>query len=260
MAQLPQIPVVNAGALYVSGMRLSNNATTPNTLLNVAAGACRNSTNENDIVISEAVVISTGSRGALGLDSGTIANNTLYAVYAIGSSSNQIGNGQPYSEYPGVAMLSTNFTTPVLPQGYDMFRRIGAVRTDGAAAILKFYQVGSGDSRTMWYDVALATAVAGTNVDDFTAVALTGLTPAVATEVKVLASITPQVAGNGVHLRFTGSAAAVTGGQAILTGDVAAVVATAVLSCPQSAAASIDYVTDGTTTATLSVAGYVDQL
>ncbi len=256
MAQLPQIPVVNAGALYVSGMRLSNNATTPNTLLNVAAGACRNSTNENDIVISEAVVISTGSRGALGLDSGTIANNTLYAVYAIGSSSNQIGNGQPYSEYPGVAMLSTNFTTPVLPQGYDMFRRIGAVRTNGSAAILAFQQVGSGESRHMHYDVALATSITAGASATYVAVATSGLVPAIDTDVDFLTVFTPTAGDDTVNLSYSGVG---TVGQAVMSGSVAAVAKAGVLSCPQKAASGIFYKVTGSATA-ISVAGYVDQL
>ena len=67
---------------------------------------------------------------------------TMYAVYAIGSSTNQayLVNYSPinqvppvelpYSAYPGAALLSANFVQPTLPQGYDMFRRIGTVTTD----------------------------------------------------------------------------------------------------------------------------------
>jgi len=254
MAQLPQVPVVNAGLLYVNGLTLSNNVAASATKIDVAAGACRNSTNVNDILIADAVSISTGSRGANGLDFGVIANNSLYAVYAIGSSANQIGNGQPVSAFPGAAMLSLNFVTPVLPAGYDMFRRIGAVRT-GIATVLNFFQVGSGAERHMYYDVALPTAIVAGDSAAYAAVALTGLVPSIATDVDFLTVFTPTAGGDTVNLSVSGVGAV---GQAVMSGSVAAVAKTGVLRCPATAA-GILYKVTGTATA-ISVAGYVDQL
>ena len=66
--------------------------------------------------------------GAL-MDIGTLANSTFYAVYAIGDS---------YGVNEGSALISANLTQPLLPADYDMYFRIGFVKTSGAAAILAF--------------------------------------------------------------------------------------------------------------------------
>lgn len=255
MAQIPQIPVVNAGMLYINGMNISNNATTPNTLLDVAAGSCRNSTNVNDIVISSTVTINTAAVGVNGLDTGTLAASTLYAVYAIGSSANQIGSGQPYSAFPGAAILSASFTAPVLPQGYDMYRRIGAIRINGSSNIVKFYQSGAGSARHMYYDVALATAITAGASATYVNVDLTGLMPNIATDANFLTVFTPTAGGNTVNLSVSGVGAV---GQAVMSGSVAAVAKTGVLSCPV-LATGVYYKVTGSATA-ISVAGYVDQL
>lgn len=255
MAELPQIPVVNAGALYINGMNLSNDAAVPNTQIQVTAGACRNANNVNDIVISDTVTLSTNVRGAGGLDTGTIAASTLYAVYAIGSSSNQLGNGQPYSAYPGTIIISASFTSPVMPMGYDMFRRIGAIRTNGASQIVKFYQSGSGSSRQMWYDVALATAITAGSSAIYVAIDLTGLVPSQATNANFLTVFTPTAGDDTVNLSVSGVGAV---GQAVMSGSVAAVAKTGVLLCPV-LGAQVFYKVTGSATA-VSVAGYTDQL
>ncbi len=251
---IPQIPVVNAGALYMSGLKLSNNVATPNTIVDVASGAARNSTNINDIVVSTAVSLNIAVQGAGGLDTGTVANNTLYYVYAIGSSNNQLGNGQPYSAYPGTVLMSLSITDPVLPFGYDMFRRIGSVRVD-TAAFRKFTQTGAGNSRTTWYDVAIPTSVTAGTSAVYAAVATLQMVPAIETNVLFLTLFTPTAANNTLNLSYSGVGAV---GQAVVGGSVAAVVTTNVLTCPQNVA-GIFYKVTGSATA-ISVAGYVDQL
>ncbi len=255
---IPNIPVVNAGALYISGLRLSNNATAPTTVVDVASGAARDSSNINDIVVSATTSLGITVSGAGGLDTGTVANNTLYYVYAIGSSNNQLGNGQSYSAYPGTVIMSLSMTSPVLPFGYDMFRRIGAVRVD-TAAFRKFEQIGAGNSRTTWYDVALATAITGGSSAFYAAVVTTELAPAIDTNVHFFTSFIPTAANNTLNLSYSGVGAV---GQAVVGGSVAAVVTTNVLTCPQlvtAGVAGIFYKVTGTA-AIISVAGYVDQL
>lgn len=78
--------------------------------------------------------ISTGSLGALGLDSGTVASNTWYWPYLIQGES-------------GVsALLSTNATTPTLPSGYTKFARLPCpVRTmPSSTALMPFVYQGFG--------------------------------------------------------------------------------------------------------------------
>lgn len=261
MAQIPQIPIVNAGLLYVNGLVLSNDSVAPNTLLNVSAGAARNSTNINDITLPAAVQLNINAKGLNGLDTGTLANNTLYTVYAIASSPNLIGNGQTTSAVPAGVIMSLSNTTPTLPRDYDMFRRIGQVRID-TAAIRKFLQTGTANTRVVSYDEALPTALTsdapGTSVV-YTAVLTTQLVPAINTEVKLLVASTPSNAVNSVNLSYSGVGAV---GQAVVTGDVSAVVVTSVVSCPQKVTAGVGAVFYKVVASSLvlSVAGYVDTL
>jgi hypothetical protein len=258
---LPEIPMVNAGLYYVNGLQISNDATTPLTLLDVAAGQCRDSSNTNDIFVTSPVVINTAAKGVLGLDFGTIAASTMYAVYAIGSSVNQVGAGQPASAFPGSAILSLSFVQPVLPAGYDMFRRIGAIVTDGAAHIEEFRQTGNASQRTMRYGVGVGVVAAGHAVG-YTAVSLNVNAPAVppiATDVLLLVQITPTAAGNEVAFQPTGAGAGSI--YANLSGSVAGVDQQATVTCPCNAASSISYkVTAAGDSVTYAVSGYVDVL
>src|SRR5690606_10372794 len=77
------------------------------------------------------------------LDTGTIAASTLYYVYAIGDSTEFRPNG---------CLLSLSASQPTLPFGYDMYRRIGAISIDSGSHVRPFMQVGSGNSREMFYD------------------------------------------------------------------------------------------------------------
>ncbi len=265
MAILPEVPMVNAGNLYINGLGLSNNATTPNTLLNIAAGACRDSSNINDIVVSSAVVLNTAAKGALGLDTGTLAASTLYAVYAIGSSTNQIGNGQPLSAYPGTVIISASFSQPVLPQNYDMFRRIGTVATDGSSNLRAFVQVGSGSVRTMNYGTAIATSITAGASTAYAAVglnAVSGVVPAQVCVVRLGVVLTPATAGNKVTLQPIGAASGTD--FASLSGDVAAVAHTDVLSCVTGIAASVSNlnykVSNGGDAVAITVRGFDDNL
>lgn len=278
----PEIPVVNAGLLYINGLRLSVNATT--TLLNVAAGQCRDSTDTNDIFVTSNVVVNLATRGINGLDSGTVANSTMYAVYAIGSSTNQpyalhagqfVGNGataataqqSTYSAFPGGIILSTNFTQPVLPAQYDMFRRIGAIVTTGAGAIADFVQTGSGQAREMRYGTAVATSIAAGNAVAYTAVGLNAVAPAVpviATKVLLNIALTPGVAGDSVSLQPVGAPAASV--YAIGSGDVVGVASKFPLACPcgiagAPATSNINYkVSAAGDAVAITVAGYEDIL
>jgi hypothetical protein len=278
----PQIPVVNAGLLYVNGLRLSVNATT--TLLNVALGQCRDSTDTNDIFVSSNVIVNLANRGINGLDSGTVANSTMYAVYAIGSSANQpftlhagqfVGRGATvptsqdsnFSAFPGGIILSTNFSQPILPAQYDMFRRIGAIVTTNAGAVADFVQTGSGSAREMWYGTHAATSIVGGAATAFAAVGLNAVTPTVpviATKVLLDVSFTPAAAGDSIALQPIGAPAASV--YAGFNGVVAGVVQRETVACPCGLAgapvtSNINYkVTAGGDAATILVAGYEDIL
>src|SRR5271163_1557919 len=122
----PNIPVVNKGLLYVNGFAVSqgaiNVANLATNAINVTGGQCRDSTDTNDIVLPNATYtlnpLISGQVNAL--DVGALAAAvTLYYVYAISDSTQY--------RTPGTLLsLADNiFATPVLPFGYDMYRRVG---------------------------------------------------------------------------------------------------------------------------------------
>jgi hypothetical protein len=286
----PNIPMVNLGNLYISGLQLTWLTTTT---IQVSPGQCRDSTDQNDIqlpativtgptaapvTITPSYIINTAQSGALGLDIlpvAGIAASTLYYVYAIGNSNNNSPSqpGFNVSNLPSV-MLSLNANTPTLPLNYDMYRRIGCVRTDTTAApshIIPFYQTAAPNSASRLMDygtdgITALTVLSGGTSNAYAAVALTGLMPPLATTVVLRASLTPNAAGDTVFLRPTNALAGLqsTLGLAEMSADVAAVVHVDMISVLAGTAAgvtSIDYkLTVNTDAVTLVLQGYVDQL
>lgn len=241
------IPATNATEAYINGLNLSwASATT----LTVAAGRARNSTNQNDIILDSAVTINGASNGLNGLDIGDLANNTFYAVYAVDDS---------LKNNPAGAMVSADLSSPLLPGGYDMVRRIGYVKTDGSAEFLEFRQEGAGSDRWMWYDVAIATDITAGASATFAAVDMSDGIPslAVGSMVNLLAVFTPTGADDTLELRPGDSSA--TDGYARMSGSAAAVAKTGNMVVPYDATSGIDYKVTGSATA-LSVAAYLDQL
>jgi hypothetical protein len=90
---------------YLAGMTLSRNGTTPNTKIDVAAGACRDDTNFVNIDFLASLTIDTGTTGANGLDTGTLAASTWYHVYAIGKADGVTSAG----------LISTSASAPTMP-------------------------------------------------------------------------------------------------------------------------------------------------
>ncbi len=260
-------PIVNARQAYINGLKL---AYVSATTMTVTAGRCGNSTNINDISVglplnvaatqtgelpvaagTGTVTINTAATGAAGLDIGAMANDTFYAVYAIGDS---------YGNNPGSALISANLTAPLLPAGYDMSFRIGFIKSNGSAQILPFRQDGCGLDRWMWYDAAIATSVtAGASATYAPVDASAGLPAATPTMVNWLCVFTPTAAADKLVL-VPGTSTA-TAGYASASGSVAAVANTVNLICPTDAPVTdaIDYKVTGSAVA-ISVAAYLDQL
>ena len=260
-------PIVNARQYYINGLKLAYASATTMT---VSAGRCSNSTNANDISVglplnvaatqtgvlpvaagSGAVTINTAATGAGGLDTGAMANSTFYAVYAIGDS---------FGVEPGSALISANLSAPLLPGGYDMYFRIGFIKSSGAAAILPFRQSGCGLDRWMWYDAPIATSITNGSSATYAAVDCSASLPAATpTMVNFYCAFTP-TAGDDTLVLAPGTSTS-TLGYATLSGSVAAVVKTGNLICPTDSPVTdaIDYKVTGSATA-ISVAAYLDQL
>lgn len=119
---------------YISGLTLSNNTTTPNTDLDIAAGTAQNSTNTQAMTLSVAYTKRLSSSWVAGtgkgmLDTGSIATSTWYHIYLIAKSDGTTD-----------ILASTSATNPAVPSGYSSYRRIGSVKTDGSSNIISFKQ------------------------------------------------------------------------------------------------------------------------
>lgn len=320
----PTYPITNLGYLDIQGGRLTYATSTTFT---VASGQFRDSTNINDIVLSSAVTVTVPSTSAVtttglnGLDTGTLgtagtATNTIYYVYVVASSTNgsttsaasagglatsytmtdpasgetstiSIGN----SYLPAGAMISKSSTGPLLPAGYDMYRRIGFVRINGSSAtpsvitIEPFIQTGYGKNRTMRYQTPVAVGAGGPGATGssqtyVTIGALLGIVPQlVSVDVLVNCALSAGTPGNCLLLTAangTSSAPAITlsySKMSSLVGAAAGLFQVAQLVCPcalNNAATpvmEIDYCTQaygGAATSNdnvaFTIAGYIDIL
>lgn len=293
-------PMVNAGSLYINGLQIAP-ASTVRTLT-LAAGSARDSTNTDDIVLQSAVTINVGTNGVNGLDTGTFAINSFYHVFVIGSSLganpeididtqvSTLANGttilsgtvvsegsvtQPTwsvnNNYQPAGLISLSATAPQLPKGYDMFRRVGTIKSDATAApnteILPFWQenTGNGTNRRMWYDAPISAKGAGAAAA-FTAASLAVAVPAAAlggtsSEVTLQVDLLPNAPEDFVAFRPTGSASVA--GNVKVSGDVAAVNhfdQVTVVAAIAAGVASVDWITDAASTVAFTVSAYVDKL
>ena len=115
---------------YLAGLTMSNNGSTPNTKIDVAAGQATDTTNAVVRSLS-AVSIDCSITGANGLDTGSLANSTWYHAFVIAK-----------TDGTTATLASTSASGPTLPTGYVYKRRIGSFKTDGSAHIITFSQDG----------------------------------------------------------------------------------------------------------------------
>ncbi|MFP4027928.1 MAG: hypothetical protein ACLFWL_09065 [Candidatus Brocadiia bacterium] len=109
----------------------------------VSEGRATASTGDFLITLDAPVTVDLTAIGAGGLDSGTEAPDTWYAVHLIGDTT---------GANPAGALFSTSADSPTLPGGYDRSRRIGWVRNDSAGDLIPFWQRGSGRRRICYYN------------------------------------------------------------------------------------------------------------
>lgn len=187
-------PIVNAGTKYVDGLSMVWGSTTT---LTVASGACRDSGNTNDITISATKTLTSTTVGIGGIDVAAAGASSWYAVYVIGDSTGYNASG---------IIGSLSSSAPALPRGYDMYRRIGWVLTDGSSHFLAFYQYGKAENRTYYYDVVIS-ELSGGNATSFTAIDLATSVPPIATEVLLNILFTPDGATEVAEFLPFGSSA-----------------------------------------------------
>lgn len=266
-------PITNARQYYVNGLRLEY---VSGSTIVVTVGRCSDISNTNDISVglplnvaatqtgvepvaagSGPVSILSTRNGAAGLDTGTIAASTFYAVYAIGDS---------YGLNPGSALISANLAAPVLPSGYDMYFRIGFVKTNGSGSILAFAQAGSGLDRWMYYDTPIATNITSGSATSYEAIDLTNSLPVnMQTQMSFYCSYVPTGAP-GILIIAAGQSASGPG-YAVSSGSVSGVIKYDNLICPTGNPDNLvpitqaaEYKVSAANTVIISVNGYLDPL
>lgn len=127
------LPAIIRG--YIGGLTLSNDAGSPNTVLDISAGTCSDSTSAVTINLGAFTKSTAGAwaagSGANGMGTGlTIAPSTWYHVFAI-------VNGSVPDVY-----FDTSVTAANAPTGTTTHRRIGSFLTDGSSHIVAFFQNG----------------------------------------------------------------------------------------------------------------------
>jgi hypothetical protein len=120
----------------IGGLVLTNDATTPNTTIDINSGSVASDDNLA-MMYFQYPLTKTTSGFAAGpaagcLDTGSITTSTFYNVFAIGG-----GNLAP-------DILCSTSQNPVVPAGYSVKKRLNCgFKTDGSSHILPFTQIGN---------------------------------------------------------------------------------------------------------------------
>lgn len=127
---------------HIDGLHLTN-GTDADHDVDIAPGACRDAANGANLVLAATLTKqidhdwSVGD-DAGGLDTGSVAARTVYAIWLIQRSDTGVVD----------ALFSLSFSSPTMPTNYDKKRLIGSVATQAGAANLRtFLQRGD----LFWY-------------------------------------------------------------------------------------------------------------
>jgi hypothetical protein len=276
VAQLQNDAVYSLPRYYISGLKIYSAAPTAATSIVVSPGAARDSNNILDMVVGlqnyagidlpaaqfqgyqPGLLVSSLVNGANGLDTGSIAASTQYAIYLIGDS-------RLYNPTAAVLSLTSNYPGPIMPKGYDSYRLIGFWATDGSKHFVYTNQKPQNlDGALTYYNVPAISVLSGGNATTFTAMDLTTNSALPTTTlqniiVTLLVVFTPAAAGDVVQFRPTGSSA--TANIATIVGQAAGIAQTqyiTVIAGVGSSKPEIDYlVTASGDSVSVSVAEWI---
>jgi hypothetical protein len=138
---------------HVGGLALSNDGTSPATVIDTAAGVA--TSDDAGAMMKLATFTKSTAAWAVGsgngcLDSGSVANATWYHLFVIERTDTGVVD----------ELCSTSAAAPTLPTNYTKKRRIGSFKTDGSAHILAFTQSGTGNRREYLWGNGVADVMA----------------------------------------------------------------------------------------------------
>lgn len=116
---------------FLDGMAVSNNGTDSANDIDVAAGFARDADDNGDIIITSTMVkqidaVFAEGTGAGGLDTGTVAADTIYFIWAIAKAADGVAD----------VLLSTSSTAPTMPSGFDLKVLIDRIKTNSSSQII----------------------------------------------------------------------------------------------------------------------------
>jgi hypothetical protein len=150
---------------HKNGLILSNDSGDAAHDINVTAGKARDATDVGNLALATEITKQIDAAWAVGddaggLDTGTVAADTMYAVWLIKRVDTDVVD----------VLLSASFTAPTMPTNYTLKRLIGAILTDGGSDVWQFKQ--DGDYFSYTYDLG-GTKNSPTDVADSTITANT---------------------------------------------------------------------------------------
>jgi hypothetical protein len=110
---------------HLAGLGMSSRT---NTTITYGAGTWTES-GQTQVFTNAGGTIDCATTGANGLDAGSLANSTWYHAYAIGKTDGTTS-----------LLASTSASSPTMPSGYTLKRRIGSFKTNGSAQIIDMVQ------------------------------------------------------------------------------------------------------------------------
>lgn len=264
-------PVYSLPFLYISGLNISVASTT---ILAIAPGQARDQNDVIDMPVGfpnlqgntlpaqqflnylPPIFINSAVNGANGLDAGSLIATMDYAVYLIGDS-------RGYNNVAGLISLTSN-AAPLLPLGYDSYRLLGFIQTDGSAHFVasSTNPINIRNARA-YYLSSASSVLSGGNATSFTAIDLS--TPIPTTTARdviayLLVTFTPAAVGDTVQFRPTSEGTPQTAGLPTIVGVTAGIAQSQYLTVICGVGSSkpeIDYkVTSGSDSVNVSVVGY----
>lgn len=270
--QIQSDPIYQLPHLYISGMNISYASTT---VIAIAPGQARDNNDSIDMPVAfpdannninpailfqnyqQPLLVNSAVNGANGLDIGTIAASTNYAIYLIGDS-------RGYNLVAGLLSLTSN-AAPTLPQGYDSFRLLGFTQTDASSHfVYSTFKPQNMVNALQYINNPALTALTGGTSTTFAAIDLTTNSAIPTTTLPnviawLFVTFTPAAAGDTVQFRPTGSTA--TTGLVTITGAQAGVAQTQyvqVIAGVGTSKPEIDYkVTSSSDAVTVAVSSWI---
>ena len=233
-------PVYELPFLYINGLNISVASTT---VLAIAPGQARNSSNSIDLPVGQPnllgitnpggfypqsvnygpipglsppvqvggfsgypnyypsmpLFLNSAVVGANGLDQGTLAASSFYTIWLIGDSTNN-------NPVAGIVSLYSN-AFPLLPLGYDSYRLLGFVQTNGSTQFVAADVLNTSSSKAFYLQPAVS-VLSGGNATSFTEESFGSTVPADPFTIVMLTVVfTPAAIGDTVQFKPAGSAA-----------------------------------------------------